>query len=285
MSGLLRLLNPRRRAARWPLKVAIFAAVLLLALFPDPRLLVRNLAHWSRVDELPDPDNPALGPWVEQLEARLGGDETPKQVLARVESFVRRNVPYEWDWVTWGAADYLPTLAEIMALDPIREDCDGRAVVAASILRKLGYDARLVSDTKHVWVWTPRGETMGPGGRKFLVSDRKGTRLDWRALTATPANLAYGVAVFPWARELVVLLVLWLLLLRAGMRWRLAAVGLAVLLDGWLIIRVCCHDPWATGAGPALGAWLGWGHIVLAIAILLAAGKPRRRSLAAGRPL
>ena len=273
---MLRLLNPRLRVIRWPLKTALFLVVVIWVCFPDPRLLTRNLRNWFRLQELVEPDHPELQPWVERVRADLQPRTSPRRALAQVEAFVRQAVPYEWDWVTWGAADYLPTLSEMLALRPVREDCDGRAVAAASMLQKLGYDARLVTDLKHVWVWTPQGETMGPGGRKFVESDQRGTRLNWAALTATPANLAYGIAAFPWTRELIVLLTFWLLLLRRAPRWPWALLGLAVLLDGWLIFRLACRNPWPAGLWDSVGALLGWGHVAAAVLIILGTGERRR---------
>jgi hypothetical protein len=259
------MLNPPRRLVRWPMKLALFVLVLGVVSFPNPARLVRNVDHWSRLNDLPRADEPALQPWVDEFREGMRDGQTHEKTLADVQAFVFARVPYEWDWNTWGNADYLPSLAEILAMDPVREDCDGRAVVAASLLRKLGYDARLVTDMKHVWVWTPEGETMGPGGKKFVESDERGTRFNWAALVNTPAHAAFAVAVFPWMREFMVVLAAWVLLLACRPRWGAAVSGLMLLSAGWAAFRLLCADPWARSSLPLVGAWAGWMLIVVGI--------------------
>ena len=227
-------LNRIRWYFRWPIKWAIFGVVYVLVCFPYPHLIVRHLRHWSDPNKLIEPDAPALQPLAADLRAQMSADLTPTEVLSKVETFVYQRVPYEWDWNTWGMADYLPTVDEVVRMG--REDCDGRAVVAASLLKNLGYDARIVTDFAHVWVATPFGETMGPGKIKTIEVTDKGMRFNARGLTQIPQILSYGIAVFPLEREVVLLVVAWLLLLgRAGIVR--AIVSLAVALGGLLLLR------------------------------------------------
>src|SRR6185295_4116464 len=77
------------------------------------------------------------------------------------------NIKYRYDWYNWGNLDYWPTAEETWALK--KEDCDGRAVLAASILRSRGYtNATIVANLKHVWVKVGDVELMGPGGEKVF---------------------------------------------------------------------------------------------------------------------
>jgi len=271
------LLNPRRRLIRWPMKIALFVLVLGAVAFPNPARLARNIDHWSRLNDLPDPDAPALQPWVDEVRALTAHQPSRQAMLPVVQAFVIERVPYEWDWNTWANADYLPSLDEMLAMDPIREDCDGRAVLAASILRKLGFDARLVTDMKHVWVWTPEGETMGPGGDKLVGADEKGTRFNWTALINTPANAAFAIAIFPWYREVLVLLATWLLLLSARPRWKTAAAGFVLLATGWGAFRLLCADPWFQSAGPLIGAWIGWLLVAAGVVLTALSSRSSRR--------
>jgi hypothetical protein len=120
----------------------------------------------------------------------------------------------------------------------VYEDCDGRAVVAASLMRRLGYQASLVTDLRHVWVKTPHGEWMGPGGRTTVVSTPQGNRVDLRTLWANvPISLSYGISVFPFWREVIILATAYLLLLHRRMSWRIAAPAGLVLLQGLLFMR------------------------------------------------
>ncbi len=228
-------LNELRWYARLPLKWLIFGLTVLAVCFPYPRLAYRHLSHWRDPNALIEPEAPALQPWVAELRASLPADSPPKETLQHVQQFVHRKLPYEWDWNTWGLSDYLPTVEEAVSLG--KEDCDGRAVVAASLLRNLGFESRIVTDFAHVWVQTNHGETMGPGRRKAIVATETGINVNWRGLVEIPRALAYGVAVFPWRREMIVLLVGWWLLLgRSGLRVSAAALG-GLLLGFFLLHR------------------------------------------------
>lgn len=174
----------------------------------------------------------------------------PQVVQKKVERFIYERVPYAWDWDLWGSADYMPTVEEMYqqslrdADGKLREDCDGRAVLAASLLRRLGYQSKLVTDLRHVWVTTPAGELMGPGRAKTMVSTDKGNRLNiWQSLGNVPVSLSYGVAVFPLWRELIILLAAFLLLIPRDGRKLWLLVGLQLMLLGLLLVRGGYLDP------------------------------------------
>jgi len=221
------------------------------------------MQHWSDPNALIQPDAPALAPLAADLRAQISPNSQPGQVLSQVEKFVYKKVPYEWDWNTWGMADYLPSVDEV--LDMGREDCDGRAVVAASLLKNLGYDARLVTDFAHVWVWTPFGETMGPGKTRTVEVTDKGMRFNARGLLQIPHITSYGIAVFPVERELVLLAVFWLLLLGRVKVIR-AFVALGVLTCGLFAVRYGAIN--YRGPQP-LFEWAGWALLVLGVIFLL----------------
>ena len=156
-------------------------------------------------------------------------------------------VPYAFDWDTWGVMDYLPTVSEVFARG--REDCDGQAVVAASLLRRLGYDAWLVTDLKHTWVAArernvpnaPVEQTMSPGeGGQSLVGGATGTHASLVNLVPNVLrSLAFGVAVFPLGRELIIAAALCLLTMqpRSSVVRRLAGCGailVALMLLRWI---------------------------------------------------
>jgi hypothetical protein len=257
----------------------------LLTLWPRIDLLVRNLAHWSDPDALIEPGNPRLEPLAADLARRADlkdhrvvpgeAPERDKRILKSVQDLVYKEFPYAWDWDTWFVADYMPTLDEVLNLG--REDCDGRAVVAASLLKRLGYDAHLVSDLSHVWVWTPQGQTMSPmktASGQTVVSAKPGQRsrvnmsalvhhkallIDW------PLKLSYGVAVFPVIRAAIIGLALWAVLLAwpTGRWW--AAALLVLLAGGYIAHRIGNSDPWHPSL---LLAWIGWASLagVLALA-------------------
>jgi hypothetical protein len=236
-------------------------------------LLVRHLQHWRNPDVLVEPDATALQPLWEGLCSRLDDGLPPAMVLEQVEQFVIERIPYEWDWNTWGTADYLPTVTEVLEMG--KEDCDGRAVVAASLLRRLGFEAQLVSDFAHVWVVTDHGATMGPGGRRAITATSDGPRLQLAAIVQVPRALAHGIAVFPWQRELILLFATWLLMLRAPGRTANNVAGLALLLAALMLVR------WGGRDYRQPIVWLQWSGLVCAVGgfctMLLPPGSRRLR--------
>jgi hypothetical protein len=265
MIAILYRLNRSPRYVRWPVKSLIFLLTVFVVCFPCPGRFVEHVRRWSDPNALVEPNEAALRPWFEELQTRVDPAalaEQPSTALRVVERFVYEKVPYDWDWNTWGIADYLPTVAEVAQAG--REDCDGRAVVAASLLRKLGVEAEIVTDFSHVWVKTPHGETMGPGKRRAVEGTDKGLRVNPNALLELPKALAFGVAVFPLARELVIVAVLWLLLIPAtGPKW-LKVVTLMLMLGGLAMLKVGGANFYRQQA-----AWQWLGVLAVAAGIVL----------------
>jgi hypothetical protein len=177
-----------------------------------------------------------------------------------VEAFVTAEIPYGWDWVVWGAADYTPTLPEL--LTKRTEDCDGRAVLAAALLRHRGITADLVADPRHMWVRTPWGDTMNPLGQPVFKWTDEGLVIDWKRLL-DPGPFAFGIAVFPLGRELVLLLTAWLLALHPGVGRLRPILGLGLLGAALAAWRLAGADPLAPSyTGITLAAGLTLAGIV-----------------------
>ncbi len=276
---------PRRY--RWPLKAALFALVCVLVLFPRFWLIPEWLQRLSNLNALLDPTHPRLAPLETEVRAQLGPGADDDAVQSAAEAIVYAQVPYAFDWETWGVMDYVPTVDEVFAQG--REDCDGRAIVAASLLRRLGHDAWVVSDLKHVWVvtQTPRQrepkEIMGPGtGAKTLVSDETGTRtvIDWGVLANVGRSLTFGIAAFPLSREMIVVGALVLLTLHPRLPlWRIV-LGSAALFGALALFR----SAGLAVTGLAASPWLVWVALVVAVGgwlILALRGLSRRSSDAA----
>lgn len=230
------IFNTFRWYTRLPIKWAILGLTVLAVSFPYPRLAYRHLRHWMNPNALIEPHAPPLQPWVEELRQSLPADLPPRETLRRVERFVYERVPYEFDWNTWGLSDYLPTVTEVIEMG--REDCDGRAVVAASLLQNFGFKTQIVTNFAHVWVRTDKGETMGPGRRTAVVATDRGLQFQWSALGELPRGSMYGLAVFPLVRQLIVLVVGWWLMLRSNSGIVRSLTALTLLCCGLLILRV-----------------------------------------------
>ncbi len=271
-------LQAARRRYRWPIKWCILILVVLFVLYPRPTLLIRHIDHLRMMDALPDPQEPALKPVEQQFNAFVEqeGIEGGAALLDAVQRFVYERVPYGWDWEVWGVADYIPTLREV--IDSPREDCDGRAVLAAALLRARGIDARLVAGNGHVWVAAEFGETMSPIGQASMIADEEGLRVQILDFFNTRV-IAYGIAVFPWRRELIILLTLWVLLLPRDFRWGPALLALYLLCSGLMTIRLAGVNIHAQHAG---GIRWGWGQMILAIVILVCSGMVKKKDRLVG---
>jgi len=302
----------RGRWSRWyvrlPAKWAIFLIVTFFVQFPNPAQFARHLAHLRDMQAMIDPSAGEFDAWLAELNPRFlphsstpapstapraGLRPTARQVQRAVEDLVLQKVRYEWDWNLWGSADYMPTVAEIFQKaretdGVVREDCDGRAVIAASLMKRLGYSPSLVTDLRHVWVETPEGSWMGPGGAKTIQSTPAGNRLQPEtAAWNIPISLSYGIAVFPLGRELIILLTAWLLMLRRSTPWKGAAAGLVLLVQGLLFMRLGYLSP--ETVSPQIKSWpsyVGVLHVVAGLATLWVSGRrPLREGAAAsGEP-
>lgn len=285
----------RRWYWRVPLKCLLFAIVVIFVLFPNPSRLVRHLSNVASWEALIEPDAPELAMLEQELRTRIAAlREEPEGELVAPPSIARRTqreiqrlvyerVGYDWDWNLWGCADYMPTIAEIFAKaaesdGQLREDCDGRAIIAASLMRRLGYQPSLATDLRHVWVETIEGKWMGPGRDKTLESSMKG--IQYRTtLTNLPIALSYGVAVFPLGRELIILLTLVILASHRRMSRRALALGVLLLVDGLLFMRTGYLSPGEVShAASAWPAWVGGLHAAIGMAILWLSSHRARRS-------
>lgn len=251
------------RWARWLLKTFVFAVIVALVLYPKVWLLPTWITRLQNLNSVLQPDYPDLATLERLVRARVADDRSWKALRAAVERTVCEQIPYAFDWDTWGVMDYLPTVAEVFAKG--REDCDGRAVVAASLLRRMGYQAWLATDLKHMWVVTPEGDLMAPGeGDKTLAAGETGTRA--RLSPETVANLgralAYGVGVFPLGRELIIALALWAVALHPGLSGRRRILGCLLLGGALAMLRL--SGPAAQGLAEMPG--LVWGGAAAGVA-------------------
>ena len=150
---------------RASLKLLLFGLVTLAALYPNPVLLVKQIQHLTDVESLIQPDLPAMAEINRDINKLLPTNATPQKEFQTVERYVHQKIKYQYDWYNWGNLDYWPTAAEVW--ERKREDCDGRAVLAASILRARGFKtARIVGNLNHVWVAVDKEELMGPQADK-----------------------------------------------------------------------------------------------------------------------
>jgi hypothetical protein len=169
-----------------------------------------------------------------------------------------------------------------------REDCDGRAVVAASLLQRMGYEAQLVSDVLHVWVDTPAGQTMSPtSAEKTIVSTPTGTKVN-----VTPGvirnlgrGMTYGVGAFPLNREAIILAAIALLTMQPRSSvWRRIA-GCLMLWIALTTLRQAGIDAAMHGrAADVAQSWAGWAMALAGWLTLAVRAGGARRDFAAAHP-
>lgn len=269
---------------RTPVKFIFLIGVFVLALYPRLDYVPTWIRRIQNLSSVVDPGNQKLATLETSVRAKLNGDETPDQVFGLVEAAVYQAIPYAWDWDTWGVVDYLPTVDEVF--EKGREDCDGRAVIAASLLRRMGYEAELVSDVLHVWVDTPDGPTMSPTStEKTLVSTPTGTKV-----TVTPGlirnlgrGISYGVGAFPLGREAIMLAALALAALQPRASFWRRVAGVLLLWIALLTVReVGMKAARQITVAESAQVWIGWGLAVVGLLVLAirAGGAARHSSVA-----
>jgi hypothetical protein len=266
MAVLGRRLNNAPFWIRWPIKWLIFGTVVFFVCYPYPSLLRRHIQHSREIDKLPDPTEPLLQPLLADLDTRLDAKglttASPREWLREVQLFVSQRIPYSFDWDNWGVVDYLPTLAEVIQRGT--EDCDGRAVLAAALIRARLGSAELVGNPSHLWVSTPIGETMGPMGKAVMRSSSEGLHVQWTGFINV-GHWAVGVALFPIPREAIIILTAWLLLLPAGFSKRQVLLSAFLIIEAWIIMRLAGRNPYEPNYWAARWAIV---HVLAAVVIL-----------------
>lgn len=271
--------HERRAWLRGPTKLLVLLLVVAVTLYPRLDYLPAWVGRLRDLGSVLDPSHPGLAPFEDDVRARLKSDSPPREALGVVEKVVYERVPYAWDWDTWGVVDYLPTVDEALRIG--REDCDGRAVVAASLLRRMGYQADLVSDVLHVWVDTPSGPAMNPtSAEKTIVSTPTGTKV-----SITPGvvrnlgrGMTYGVGAFPMEREIIIVVALALLTMHPRSSvWRRIA-GCLMLWIALTTLRGAGIEAAMKGSAAQVAqSWAGWAVALigwLTLAIKAGGGRP-----------
>lgn len=274
----------RRWYLRIPLKLLIFAGIAFAVLYPHPARLARHLHRLRQLDAVIDPDAPHVAAletmlleWAAATDPEMNLDQLRSdshRAQRLVERFIYEKVQYAWDWELWGVVDYFPSIEEIFEKagdGPLREDCDGRALLAASLMRRFGFEATLAADLRHMWVETPQGAFMSPGETKTIAFDEHGSHISYGTLLANlPSSLTFGIAVFPLMREMILLLAAWVLMLDRRTTPARAILGLMLLVQGLLFLRL--SYPVSRGAAVEMIAWSAWVgllHIAAGFVVLL----------------
>lgn len=140
------------------LRVILVFMITLFALNPSPVHFAEQVVRERDPRVLVQPNNGLI--------TGISSRANPSSLgLDGFEAFIYQLLPYRYDYFIWLTADYWPTAEEAISMG--FEDCDGRAIVACSILRSLGYEAYVLIGLDHAWV-----EVMIDGNPKQILWPR-----------------------------------------------------------------------------------------------------------------
>jgi len=203
--------TPVVRSFRWKsalLRAFLFAAGFTLLLFPHPGRALHEIRSLRDPNALITPEDPAVARLSAEVDASIPKNLSRSRQIAWIEKFVDKRIVYTNDWDQWWNVDYWPSPSETLASG--REDCDGIALVTASLLRHRGFRARIEASYEHVWVEVEGERILHPdvetnfGGERWSLPGLKIILPWWRySLSTFPlwrwgTLIAWGVIVLRW---------------------------------------------------------------------------------------
>lgn len=116
----------------------MFLAIwILFSLYPNPYRLIQTTHRIFK---------PAIDPSAVTDILPAVKDLSP----AEIEAYVLRNIPYQFDWQTYGMPLYFPTASEVISKG--KGDCKGRFVVLASVFEALEIPYTQSFSLSHFWI-------------------------------------------------------------------------------------------------------------------------------------
>ncbi|MDQ8188284.1 hypothetical protein [Pelagicoccus sp. SDUM812002] len=129
-------------------------ALVLFSLFPNLHRLAGQFSRVLHPERLVDPFFLGSDEALAELEREipiLPHDAPLSQRVDAVHAFVKKRITYESDWNLFGGNLHdWPTAAEVWQRKS--DDCDGIAIVGASLLNRIGISATLEYNAFHCWI-------------------------------------------------------------------------------------------------------------------------------------
>ncbi|KAF0245778.1 MAG: hypothetical protein FD180_1317 [Planctomycetota bacterium] len=203
--------TPEARRFCWRsalVRAALFAAGFVFLLFPHPGRAIREFRTLRDPNALISPGDPAVAKLSSEVDAAMPKGLDRAHQVGWIEKFVEKRISYVNDWDQWWNVDYWPSPSETLASG--REDCDGIALVTASLLRHRGFRARIEASYEHVWVEVEGERILHPDvetnfdGEGWSLPGLKIILPWWRySLSTFPlwrwgTVIAWGVIVLRW---------------------------------------------------------------------------------------
>jgi predicted transglutaminase-like cysteine proteinase len=267
-----------RHLKRWVLKGLVFAALTLIVLNPNLKRAWLQIQHTLHPEGLIQTRFPSLPVVNEQLDRFVAADHARRSEARLVARFVLQNIKYVTDYANWGNLEYWPTPQEVW--DKRQEDCDGRAILTARLLRARGFSsAHLVVGLDHMWICVDENEKAPatPPHYIALLNPDPNFSLDLgdeaqpgdlarilRALLHPTALKETGTHLFadiPALRKAILIVALVFLCLHPH---RPSTVLLALSALGLAAVALLMH--WQPENGPSLQASLGGLLLFLSVA-------------------
>ncbi len=276
LNAALRLfgaLNAMHSLPRLSIKSAVFLLTLLFILFPNPFLLIKQIAHFNEPEQCIQTDFEGVDAALHSIDSLAGDAPDSAAVLAAVEQFVYDRVKYSYDWHSWGCVDYWPPAEQVFRRGV--EDCDGRAILAVSLLRAHGFhSAHLVGNANHMWAAVDTFEIMGPRAEATFNNADGVTTIALPGFNALLTSLATAMTVFPGTRVLLLSLLVLLLCLHPAAT-RIQLLSAVTLLLGGLYVLKDWGGLFRRDVVDGLSPELLFGLLLVLIAFALAGRRPR----------
>jgi len=219
------------------IKIILVIIFSIFIFYPNPIKLIEQCITYTNPENLIQPKFKGIDTINAQIDSLLPLEYTREQELKTVERFVYTHIQYRYDWDLWLNADYWPSAEKVW--EKGYEDCDGRAVLAASILRSRGFeDVQIVGNTVHVWVKTKQAELMGPDAEKIIEYEDGQATINLPSWRLVIKSFAFSCHIFPYARIILlifIILAIFMFPIKNYKQWislcLLSAVGYVLLLD------------------------------------------------------
>jgi hypothetical protein len=131
---------------------------LLTGFTPNPMAWPEQIYYRLAINENIQPENPQ----IKQLELEfkeffikesqldyLSNKITEETKLRLVETFIESKIPYVTDFNNYFAIENIPSISRVLERG---DDCDGIAIVTASLLKRLNYDSYVILGKWHSWI-------------------------------------------------------------------------------------------------------------------------------------
>jgi len=186
---------------RLAFKSVILGCVVFAVLYPNPVLFFKQIQNFLDMESLIQPDFSGINLINREIDAVLPPDAAQDYEFRLVQRYVYQHIQYEYDWENWGNIDFWPNAEQVWKRQ--KEDCDGRAVLAVSILRSRGFEsAKLVGNIRHIWVDVDRHELMGPDKEQTIRREGGKTVIVLPSRDLMFSSIALHITEFPAIRNL-----------------------------------------------------------------------------------